>query len=172
MLECCSLHFNRKIAKSLKKVSNSGLKKPLKSSKFWIFSEMLTSAIFFVKFQCFHKKITKSMFLPPITLINDKYKYQKKKVELETSMYWYSERYVVKRVLLTKEWSRDLLTSYELDFLSDYASITEIKKSESLESIGWYLWRWREKTWRGWIPPPPPRAEIGLTWHFFVEPVA
>ena len=86
-LECCSLHFNRKIAKSLKKLSNSGLQKPLKSSKFWIFSEMLTSAKSFVKFQCFHKKITKSMFLPPKTLINTKYKCQKKeKVELENSM--------------------------------------------------------------------------------------
>ena len=34
MLEYCSLHFNRKIAKSLTKLSNSGLQKPLKSSKF------------------------------------------------------------------------------------------------------------------------------------------
>ena len=41
MLECCPLHFNRKIAKSLMKLSNSGLQKPLKSLKFWIFSEML-----------------------------------------------------------------------------------------------------------------------------------
>ena len=79
MLECCSLHFNWKIAKSLKKLSNSGLQKPLKSSKFWIFSEMLTSAKFFVKFQCFHKKITKSMFSPPKILINTKYKCQKKR---------------------------------------------------------------------------------------------
>ena len=30
MLECCSLHFNRKIANSLTKQSNSGLQKPLK----------------------------------------------------------------------------------------------------------------------------------------------
>ena len=30
MLEYCSLHFNRKIAKSLTKQSNSGLQKPLK----------------------------------------------------------------------------------------------------------------------------------------------
>ena len=41
ILECCSLHFNQNIAKSFKKLSNSGLQKPLKSSKFWIFSEML-----------------------------------------------------------------------------------------------------------------------------------
>ena len=31
MLEYCSLHFNRKIAKSLKKMSNTGLQKPLKA---------------------------------------------------------------------------------------------------------------------------------------------
>ena len=56
MLECCSSHFNRKIATSLKKLSNSGLQKPLKSSKFWIFSEILSTAKFLVKFQCFHKR--------------------------------------------------------------------------------------------------------------------
>ena len=50
MLEYCSLHFNQKIAKSLMKLSNSGLQKPLKSSKFRIFSKMLTSSKFFVKF--------------------------------------------------------------------------------------------------------------------------
>ena len=86
MLECCSLHFNRKIAKSLKKLSNTGLQKPLKSSKLWIFSEMPTSAKFFVKFHCFHKEITKIMFLPQKTIINANYKCQKKeKVELENS---------------------------------------------------------------------------------------
>ena len=51
MLDCCSLHFSRKIAKSLKKLSNYGLQNPLKSSKFRIFSEMLTSSNFFGKFQ-------------------------------------------------------------------------------------------------------------------------
>ena len=56
MPECCSLQLNRKIAKSSKKLSNYGLQKPLKSSKFWIFSEMLTSAKFFVKCQCFRKR--------------------------------------------------------------------------------------------------------------------
>ena len=61
MLECCSLHFNGKIAKSLTKLSNYGLQKPLISSKFRIFSKMLTSSKFFVKFQCFHKKISKIM---------------------------------------------------------------------------------------------------------------
>ena len=50
MLECCSLHFNQKIAQSLTKLSNSGLQKPLKLSKFRIFSKMLTSSKFFVKF--------------------------------------------------------------------------------------------------------------------------
>ena len=72
MLECCSLHFNRKIAKSLMELSNSGLQKLLKSSKFWIFSEMLTSPKCFVKFQCFHKKITKSMSPQKKTLIKTK----------------------------------------------------------------------------------------------------
>ena len=87
MLECCSLHFTRKIAKSLKKLSNSGLQMPLKSSKFWIFSEMLTPAKFFLKFQCFHKKITKVCFFPKTLIIDTKYKCQKKeKVELENSM--------------------------------------------------------------------------------------
>ena len=65
MLECRSLHFNWKIAKSFNKMSNSGLQKLLKSSKFWIFSEILTSAKCFVQFQCFHKKITKKYILPP-----------------------------------------------------------------------------------------------------------
>ena len=60
MLECCLLHFNQKIAKSLMKLSNSGLQKPLKLSKCQIFSEMLTSA----KFQCFDKKMGKGMFFP------------------------------------------------------------------------------------------------------------
>ena len=82
-----ALHFNRKIAKSLMKLSNSGLQRPLKSSKFCIFSEVLTSAKYFAKFQCFHKKITKSMFFPKKTLIKAKYKCQEKeKVELENSM--------------------------------------------------------------------------------------
>ena len=102
MLKCCSLHFDRKIAKSLKQLSNSGLQKPLKSSKFWIFSEMLTSAKYFVKFQRFHKQITKSMFLPPKTLINTKYKYQKKKKENLKILCKCSERYVVKQSALDK----------------------------------------------------------------------
>ena len=86
MLECRSLHANLKIDKSLMKLSNSGLQKPLKSSKFWIFLEVLTLANFFAKFQCFHKKITKSMFSQK-TLIKTEYKSQKKeKVELENSI--------------------------------------------------------------------------------------
>ena len=85
MLECCSLHFDRKIAKSLKKLSNSGLQ-VTKIIKSLHLSEMLMSEIFFGKFQCFHKKKTKSMFSPK-TLINTKYKCQKKeKVELENSL--------------------------------------------------------------------------------------
>ena len=87
MLECCSLHFSRKIAKSLKKLSNYGLQNPLKSWKFRVFAEMLTSSKSFGKFQCFHKKMTKSVFFSPKTLINTKYECQKKeKVEHENSM--------------------------------------------------------------------------------------
>ena len=87
MLEYWSLHFNRKVAKSLMKQSNSGLQKPLKSSEIRIFSKVLTSSKFFVKFQCFHKKITKSMFFHQKTLINTKYKCQKKeKVEHENTV--------------------------------------------------------------------------------------
>ena len=49
---------------------------------------MLTSAKFFVEFQCFDKKITQSMFLPQKTPIETKYKCQKtEKAELDNSMY-------------------------------------------------------------------------------------
>ena len=73
MLECCSLHFNKKIAESFMKKSISGLQKPLKLLKFFIFSKMLTLEKFFVQFQSFNKKIAQSMFLPlktPIKNIN------------------------------------------------------------------------------------------------------
>ena len=87
MLECCSLHFSRKIVKSLKKLSNYGLQNPLKSLKFRIFSEMLTSSKIFGKFQCFHKKMMKSVFFFPKTLISTKYECQKKeKVEHKNSI--------------------------------------------------------------------------------------
>ena len=61
MLECCSLHGNQKIAKSVMKLPNSGLLIPLKLSKFCLFSELLTSARNFFQFQCFDKKITNRM---------------------------------------------------------------------------------------------------------------
>ena len=64
-LECCSLHFNRKIAKSLKKLSNTGLQKYTKIIKISGLFRNADVSKRFVKFQCFHKKITKSMFLPP-----------------------------------------------------------------------------------------------------------
>ena len=64
MVECCSLHFNRKICESFMKKLNSVLHKPLKLSKYCIFSKMLTSANVFVQFECFNKKIMQSMFLP------------------------------------------------------------------------------------------------------------
>ena len=65
MVECCSLHFNRKKSESFMKKLNSGLHKPLKLSKYCIVSKMLTSAKVFVEFQCFNKKIMQSMFYPP-----------------------------------------------------------------------------------------------------------
>ena len=69
------------------KLSNSGLQKPLKLSKFWIFSEMLISGKSFARFQCFDKKITKSMFFHPETLIKTQYRCGKQgKVELENFM--------------------------------------------------------------------------------------
>ena len=88
MLECCSLYFNQKISKSLKKMSNAGLQKPLKSSKFWIFLEMLMSAKFLLNFNAFIKR-PKVCFYPQNTnsLIYTKYKCQRKeKVEPENSM--------------------------------------------------------------------------------------
>ena len=88
MPECCSLYFNQKIAKSLKKMSNTGLQKPLKSSKFWIFLEMLMSAKFLSNFNAFIKD-QKYVFTPQNTnsLIYTEYKCQiKEKVEPENSM--------------------------------------------------------------------------------------
>ena len=35
MLDCCSLHFNNKIAESFMKSSNSGLQKPLREVSFF-----------------------------------------------------------------------------------------------------------------------------------------
>ena len=68
------------------KLSNSGLEKPLKSSKFWIFSEMLTSANVLLNFNVFIKDNQKYVF-PPKALIKTKYKRQEKeKVELQSSM--------------------------------------------------------------------------------------
>ena len=58
---------------------NSGLQKPLKSSKFWILLEVLTVAIFFVKCQCFPKKITKSMFSQKTHLLKLNINLRKKK---------------------------------------------------------------------------------------------
>ena len=59
------------------KMLNSGLQKSLKLSKFWIFSKVLTSAKYFVEFQCFDKKIIQSIFSLPKTPIRTKYKCQK-----------------------------------------------------------------------------------------------
>ena len=69
------------------KRSNSGLQNPLKLSKFWIFSKILTSPKFFVEFRCFDKKITQSMFLRPKhqSKLNINVRKQKK-IEVDNSM--------------------------------------------------------------------------------------
>ena len=66
----------------------------------------------------------------------------------------YSERY--------KQSASDTLTSYELDFWSDYVSIVKVKSQEVWSRSVDFCGDGEGKTWRGWIPPLPP-AEIGLT---------
>ena len=84
MLECCSLHFNKKIAESFHEKVKFWTAKVTKIIKILDFSKMLTSAKYFVEFQCFDKKIAQSMFSLPKTPIKTKYKCQKtEKVELD-----------------------------------------------------------------------------------------
>ena len=52
-----------------------------------------------------------------------KYRTWKFYVNTEKDMRW-------NKVLLTKKWSRDPLTNYELHFLSDYASIAKFKSQK------------------------------------------
>ena len=84
MLQCCSLPFYQKIAESLKKLSNSGLQSYQNHQNFGPVSEMLISGKFLVNFNAFIKDNEKYVF--PKTLIDTKYKCQKKKVKLENSM--------------------------------------------------------------------------------------
>ena len=56
MLECCSLHFNQKIANCIVQLSNSGLKMPEKLLESCIFLVVLTSATNFLNFNVLIKK--------------------------------------------------------------------------------------------------------------------
>ena len=65
MLECCSLYFHQKISDCVTKLSNSGLQKAGKIIK--IPYSLINADVInkFAKFQCFHKRMTNSMFLHP-----------------------------------------------------------------------------------------------------------
>ena len=71
------LHFRQKIAKSLAKIK-FWAEKATKIIKISDLFENADVIKIFIKFQCFHKKITKSVFFHQKTLINTKYKCQKK----------------------------------------------------------------------------------------------
>ena len=81
---------------------NSGLQKSLKLSKFCIFSKMLTSAKYFVEFQCFDEKITRSMFSLPKHQSKLNINVRKQKKWNLTILCKYSERYVVKQSAFDK----------------------------------------------------------------------
>ena len=73
------------------------------------------------------------------------------------------------KVLPTKEWWRDPLTSYEFDFCSDYVSIEKVKSQKVWSRSVDFSGDSEGKTWRGWIPPPPPpgwnRVKIKTKFH-------
>ena len=71
----------------------------------------------------------------------------------------YSERYVLKQSASDKEWSRDPLTSYELDFWSDYVSIVKVKSQRFLSRSVDLCGDGEGKTWRGVDSTPPPRLK-------------
>ena len=56
MMECCSLHFNQKIAKCVIQLSNSGLKEARKIIRILYFLSNADVSNKFAKFQCFDKK--------------------------------------------------------------------------------------------------------------------
>ena len=63
MLECCSLHFNRKNGQISQETVNFSAAKATKIIT--ILDLLLTSAKRFVKFQCFRKKDNKKYAFPP-----------------------------------------------------------------------------------------------------------
>ena len=69
------------------------------------------------------------------------------------------------KVLPTKEWSRDSLTRYELDFWSDYVSIVKVKSQNVWSRSVDFCGDGEGKTWRG-VDSTPPLAEIGLTYDW------
>ena len=56
MLECCSLHFNQKIANCIIQLLNSGLKKARRIIRILYFLSNADVSNKFAKFQCFDKK--------------------------------------------------------------------------------------------------------------------
>ena len=68
----------------------------------------------------------------------------------------YSERYVVKQGASDKsDRSRDPLTSYELDFWSDYVSIAKVKTQKVWSRSVDFCGDGEGKTWRGVDSTPP-----------------
>ena len=87
MLECCFLHFNRKIAECFIKKVKFWAAKTIKIIKILDIFKNADISINFFELQCFDKKITQSMFLTGKTPIKTKYKCQKtEKVALDNSM--------------------------------------------------------------------------------------
>ena len=66
MLECCSLHFNRKNSQISQETVKFWAAKAIKIIKILDLFGNAGSSKFFVKFQCFPKKITKVCPPPPI----------------------------------------------------------------------------------------------------------
>ena len=79
MLECCSLHFNKKNSRIFHEKVKFWAAKVTKIIKMLDLLKMLTSAKYFVEFQCFDKKIKQSMFSLSKTPIKTKYKCQNRK---------------------------------------------------------------------------------------------
>ena len=87
MLEFCSSHFNRQNSHIFREMVKFWAAKATKIIKILDVLRNTDISKFFVKFQRFDKKIAKSMFFTPKTLIKTKYKCQKtEKVGLDSSM--------------------------------------------------------------------------------------